>query len=331
MVTEWFKLRWRLQRPNQKAREAWAASLGVLRDEYLALEPPARDRNASAKAEIEAIFERVLVAPPVAAELVTRNDLWTVSRLLLVLLPSDQIALRVAQIRKSIIDLAGDKVIPDALQKKTDTIQDALEDERRQIAGELQRLRASTTIDYMQAEAFRASVLAWSFTAAAFCMAINSLVFVAFGYYCLWNLAYAPLAAAFGALGACISVALRIRDTEPFVLARNSESNTISRLSIWVSPIIGAIGAVLLVGAIGSGLITSQLATGLSFPSTCPSTDCPNGWSSFHGMLKQLTSADATRFTVFACLLSVAAGWSERLVPDLLEWVGKTSEPPGKK
>lgn len=305
-----------------RAHETLRSNMSLIRDEYTALTSADRTRNSEADSALSALFKETLDDSKAK---ISRDQVRTAARVILTLLPNDHLPVRVQTITKAITDLVGQNAIAASVSRKIGDVDALPENERRALAGELQRIRASASIEFMNAELFRTRVLTDSLIFTILCMLILGVCSYALAAAGCTELTLVPVAAFFGALGAWISVASRIRDADPLALSRHAELSDTPTSSVWLSPVFGGIGAILLFGCIKAKIIAGTFSTnfGMSAGECVASEDAST-------VFAQLTSDENIGFTVTIALLSLAAGWSERFVPDLLDWVGKRSKPSDK-
>ena len=312
---------------RSRAHGTAAAELSVLTTEFRALQDEDKNRNPSVAKRIEELLaafdsaneKRTAVAPEVLGEL---------SFLLLALLPSTRLVFRIRQIRKQIHDLAAGSSLEPANSARVDTITAADEPEIRNLAFELQRVRAAASIAFMRGELFRSRVVQESLLASLLMMALCALAAVVLAGVCQTELTLFPIAAMFGALGAWISVAARIRDTDRTALSQHADLDDTPTSTVWISPVFGALGAILMTGAMKAKLI---IAPFVPKPEAIVGACTADYWESAYVVktFAALTEPSMLLFTFIVAFFSIAAGWSERFVPDLLEWAGKTAKRAG--
>jgi hypothetical protein len=316
---------------DRRANESITASLRVLANEYHSLSTQDRSKNSEAAAAIQAVIARLDPGDSSASKRpkLSRDDARTVARLLVELYPPEQLGPRAQQIAHGLRDFFGEQAISPAIAEKLANIDALPESDRRAIVRELERRRASFSVDFKTSEVFRADVLRLSLYAATFCLAAGVVAFALLAARCAHELAIFPIAGVFGAFGAWISVAARIRDAEPVGLARHAELNEAPTSSVWLSPVFGAIGAILIVGAMKTKILGGDLAPDFSKLAV---RDCNSaGRDAILNVLTAFTSTESFGIVFALALVALAAGWTERLVPDLLEWVSKRTPLPRKE
>lgn len=310
---------------TKRSQQALRSSLNALRDEYDALKPAECEKHAAAAEKLKALFSLLDAGGGKQLQVVTHDHIRSASRFLIELLPEENLYFRVAQVRKALSELSSSPTISAEFQKKLDEFELLSPEAKRAAASELQRVRAAVSIDTMNAEVFKATVVNTSLIAALMLMAMCAGLVFLLAQACQLQLALFPFAAFFGAFGAWISTASRIKDTNPLALARHAEFNTAHTSSIWISPLFGAIGAVLAFGALKTGIVGSSLVLAVD---AVEAAGCkPWIWDSGLIVFQKLTSDKHIGATFILALVALAAGWSERLVPDMLEWVGNKVRP----
>jgi len=299
------------------------AELSALRDEYLALTVEDKARHPQSDKQLTEVFESLGTEDSKARKKITDFQIRTASRLLIEVISDEKLPFRVMQIRKHIEELPMSNVLAKDFASALDQFRSMDLKERRAAAAELQRVRASASIARINADVFKAKVHNASLFAAFLIVSTLAGIMVTLTYACEVQLALFPFAALFGALGAWISTTSRLRDANPYDLAQVAELDTLNTSSIWISPLFGAIGAILLYGALKTGVIGSSMLPRIDLTSV-------NGcvpWARDASLttFRLLTSDKHIGSVFILALISLAAGWSERLVPDMLETVSAKS------
>lgn len=302
-------------------QKAMIAELSALRDEYISLRPSDKERHPEASEELKRIFSCIDLGSRGKRSKISHLMIRSASRLLIDLLPDDKLDLRIAQIRKHIDDLPKSDVLSENFKDKMAKVSSLNPHEKRAVAGELQRVRSSASISRINADVFKATVVNASLLSAFFFMIIMALIVIFLAKACQSHLMLFPFAAIFGAFGAWISTTTRLRDANPYELARVAELDTVNTSTIWISPVFGAIGAVLVYGGINAGLVQIPLFQQLNDSSVAVCE--PGALNSVFIIFSHFSNKQNIGSTFLLALISLAAGWSERLVPDMLEWVGE--------
>jgi hypothetical protein len=300
----------RLERDNLLSR------FHVLRTEYDCLDSEARAQNKSADDEIQKLIKSVEGNGERKPQLPTPDLLRAFARFLVELYPYDRLNGRATEIIDNLRELTGETRSRWWNRQHPDRMASWSVAQQRAFLQELQRKRANITIEFSSGELLRSNMLKGSNVAALITTTVVGAIAGIMIQRCS-NLSVYAIAGVCGAFGAWISVAKRIQGADVWGLARRAELHDQRTSLVWLSPVFGVIGAILVVLSIKTKFIGGTTAPDLALFASgeASGNSCDFG------------SGSNAAIVAFVVLVSLAAGWSERLVPDLLDWIGRRTHP----
>lgn len=305
---------------RRASKKILRSTLSALRDEYYALTLEGAKTDSQIIQQLNDIFARLDKESYIANE-----HIRTAARLLIEIIPEENIYFRAIQIRKSLDDLSilGQHILSCEFNAKLEKFSTLPANEKRALAREMQRARTAALIDLTKIENFKLWTLSYLTTCSLMLFFTLAASTFYFSKECNIPVALFCFAAAFGTLGAAISSSSRLLGTDPETLAflsKQSEPDIIRTSSFWISPLFGAIGATIILAAITNDLVIIDSIPNLR-KVTNPVSEICNAASSPFDLLKNGTKINKLSFIA---IISLAAGWSERLVPDILGSIGQS-------
>lgn len=305
--------RWRTSRQNLLDRYA------ALRTEYDCLAPSDLDTDLKVQALIRRVETDDGVPKPRHRWRPETTDLRIFARLLVELYPDDALRVRIAVLSDDLTRICGGRTGRWwSLAAINEVAVDAAG--RRTVLRELQRKRSSLITEVETGEGLRrrmqrnvsvvasiVAIVSWSATAILVgrCPDLPAALYT-FG-------------AGAGAIGAWLSIMIRIHEADVWGLAERAELYDRPSFSITFAPVIGVFSALVMVACLQSQFIGGNAVKNLDYKTLEPL--CRTGLLNM--------SPDLGAPLVLILLAAMAAGWSERFVPDLLDWVGKKVRPTG--
>ena len=283
-------------------------------------DPSLKQEHPHIFAQIEAVIKAV----EDRHDSVTVSDVRRLARLRLQMILAIQLELRAKQIVDKIKDIAPDR--NSTLLSMIDSIDKFPDEKKRAYVIELQDLRVELSINAEYGAIRRFQLLSDVAAAGAITLLLLVAAFMVFAGFGTYPVAAVALVAAWGSLGAVVSLTTRVRDLSVNDLSRQAQLFQGRDWSLMLGPVFGGIGSVIVVVAVTAGVVSSSLVSAQQLnefwvvPAELRQLTT-GGWEA-----KKLTVISGKLFAVNAAtlvlyLIALVAGRSERVVVDSLDLV----------
>jgi len=285
--------------------------------ELNALDPPATDPAYLRAKELIRVFKE-------NEEQVTRSNLLELEQTLLSLQPTEALIQRAPILRLRYKEVVGDAQF--AVYTPVDTSKCVPGDEtiRKSLIQDLKNVVSGIHWRYVLLPLVDSIEKAIT-TNVFFCVVAHTVLWAATLLISAWvlQLPFLSMLATVvyaGIIGGYVSSLRRVQTIQPeFDSLMTIQSLQNSRYFLWLSPLLGAIFAVVLLLVFIANLVGGTVFPGFSVAPTCDGCDS-NMWLKMWPFLKTLHPKDGGEYAKLF-LWSFIAGFAERFVPDILDRV----------